>query len=221
MTTTEASFEVDTVAPAYVVESPAANGYVASATPQFKIRYSDELSGVDTARAIVLIDGVDKTVRFTFADGTGTGTLQPAEALAEGLHSIDVTIYDRAGQDRHRTAEVHRRHHCTTAAVEAPLTGGYVGKARTIAVTYRDTNGSGIDPASVKITIDTEDRTADFTVGPARATAAIATQLANGSHTLVVTVLDWAGNPASATSTFTIDSVDPVVKIKPPPPTHG
>ena len=92
-----------------------------------------------------------------------------------------------------------------------------MGKApHDFAVTYADTGGSGVDPASVKVTIDGIDRSAEFVAGPARATAHILTQLSNGTHALVATVLDWAGNQGTATSTFIVDAVDPVVNITTP-----
>ena len=212
------AFEIDTVAPTFRVESPAPNGYVATTTPQFTIRYDDELSGVDTPRAVVLIDGVNKTARFTFADGVATGTLLANEALAQGRHTIDVTLFDRAGNPAASAPQSFTVDTIApTASIEAPVTGSFVGKApHNFAVTYADGTGSGVDPASVKVTIDGIDRTAEFVVGPLRATASIATQLADGSHTLVVTVLDWAGNAATAASTFTADATKPVVTITSP-----
>ena len=179
------SFEIDTVAPTFRVESPAPNGYVASTTPQFTILYDDELSGVDTSRAVVLIDTIDKTQRFTFADGVASGTLLPAEALAQGRHTIDVSFFDRAGNKAPSAPQTFTVDTIApSAAIEAPISGSYVGKApHDFAVTYADTGGSGVDPASVKVTIDGIDRSAEFVAGPARATAHILTQLSNGTHT--------------------------------------
>jgi hypothetical protein len=216
--TAEASFEVDTVAPTYQVESPAPNGYVNSALPQFVIRYTDELSGVDTARAVIKIDGVDKTARFTFTDSTATGKLKDEEVLAEGAHSIAVTLYDRAGNKAPETPKTFTVDTINpTAAVDAPPNGSYVGKPPyAFAVHYGDGTGSGIDPASVHLLIDGTDRTAEFTVAATGATASIATALADGSHTLTVTAMDWAANVATATSTFTVDGTAPSLQITAP-----
>ncbi|HEX9983135.1 MAG TPA: Ig-like domain-containing protein [Thermoanaerobaculia bacterium] len=212
------AFEVDTIAPAYTIETPAANGYVASRTPAFTIRWSDALSGVDLSRVVVTVDGVNRTARFiTNADGA-TGTLLAAEALSEGAHSIQLTLYDRAGNKAPSDPQRFTVDTIVpTAAIDTPVNGSYLGKAPyALAVSYADLTGSGVDPASVRMTLDGTDRTADFTVGAASATAQLATTLTDGKHTLAVSLLDWAGNPATATSTFTVDAVPPVVTITSP-----
>ena len=214
----ETSFEVDTVAPIVEVVAPAANGYVASSTPQFVIVWSDALSGVDTSSVSVFIDGENRTERFTMTSAGATGQLLPAEALSEGLHQIRVIAFDRA---TNAAAVVQQTFTvdtiAPTVAIESPAHGGYVGPAPySFSIQHADTGGSGIDPAWVVITIDGTDRTAEFTVTPDTATAVIATALAEGSHTMNVSVLDWAGNSASATSTFIADSIAPAVQITSP-----
>ncbi|HEX7149903.1 MAG TPA: Ig-like domain-containing protein [Thermoanaerobaculia bacterium] len=218
VSTTVSSFEVDTVAPDYTIETPAANGYVDTRTPSFTIRWHDALSGVDLSRVVVTIDGVNRTARFTTSVDGATGTLTAAEALAEGAHTIQLTLYDRAGNKSPSQPQTFTVDTIDpVAAIEAPLNASYIGGApHNLAVTYVDPTGSGIDPASVRITLDGTDRTADFTLGATRATATLATALTNGSHTLAVTILDWAGNPATATSTFTVDAIAPAVTITTP-----
>jgi hypothetical protein len=77
-------------------------------------------------------------------------------------------------------------------------------------VDYQDPVGSvppsGVAPATFTATLDGEDRTALFTKGPSQATAEIAPALADGPHTLAVTVKDVAGNQGSQTHAFTVDT---------------
>ncbi|MEO8379456.1 MAG: Ig-like domain-containing protein [Acidobacteriota bacterium] len=216
--TAETSFEVDTLAPVVEVVSPAANGYVASSTPQFSIVWSDALSGVATASVLVFIDEVDRTERFTLTSAGATGRLEAAEALAEGAHAIRVVAFDRA---TNAAAVVQQTFTVDTivptVAIDAPASGGYVGPAPyVVTIHHADTGGSGIAPAWVVVTLDGTDRTAEFTVTSDTTTASIATALTDGAHTLNVSVLDWAGNAASATSTFTVDAIKPVVQVTSP-----
>jgi hypothetical protein len=211
-------FEVDTAAPTVEVESPAPNGYVASATPSFVVRWTDALSGVDAEGAKFYVDDLDRTNRFTVSPDGATGQLVAGESLAEGPHVIRIVAFDRAGN----AAAVLQQTFTVdtivpTVQIDAPAHTGYVGPAPYhFAATYRDGSGSGVAPAWVAIAIDGVDRTAEFTITPATATATIATALANGAHTMTISALDWAGNSATASASFTADAVPPVVAITSP-----
>jgi hypothetical protein len=211
-------FEVDTAPPTVIVESPAANGYVSSATPAFTILWSDALAGVDTGTAKIFVDGVERTNRFTLTADGATGTLVEAEALQDGEHAVRVIVYDKAGNaaavvDQTFTVDTV----VPTVRIDAPEMNGYVGPAPYVfTATYADTGGSGVAPQWVVVTLDGVERTADFTITPDAATATIATALADGPHTLTVSILDWAGNAATATSEFIADAIAPVVAITSP-----
>src|SRR5205823_15062012 len=102
---------------------------------------------VVTSLAIVLIDGINKTARFTFADGVATGALLPAEALSQGRHTIDVSLFDRAGNRAASAPQFFTVDTIApTAAIVAPVTGSYVGMApHDFSFTYADTGGNGVD----------------------------------------------------------------------------
>jgi hypothetical protein len=211
-------FEIDTAPPTVVVETPAANGYVSSATPAFTILWNDALSGVDTESAKIFVDGAERTNRFTLTATGATGTLDAAEALQDGEHTVRVIVYDKAGNaaavvDQTFTVDTV----VPTVQIDAPEMNGYVGPAPYVfTATYADADGSGVAPQWVVVTLDGVDRTADFTITPVNATATIATALADGPHTLTVSILDWAGNAATATSEFIADAIAPVVAITSP-----
>ena len=61
--------------------------------------------------------------------------------------------------------------------------------------TYRGTApASGVDPATLAVTVDGVDQTSLFTKGPTQATGTIAPALSDGPHTLVASIRDAAGN---------------------------
>lgn len=211
-------FEVDTAPPTVEVESPARNGYVASATPAFVVRWTDALSGVDAEGAKFFVDLDERTNRFTVTPEGATGQLAADESLAEGPHVIRIIAFDRAGNAAPVVEQLFTVDTIVpTVQIDAPAHNGYVGPAPyQFAATYGDGTGSGVAPTWVVISIDGVDRTAEFTITPTTTTATIATALANGAHTLTISVLDWAGNSASASATFTADAVKPVVVLTSP-----
>src|SRR5207253_2050625 len=164
--TATSRFEVDTAPPTVEVETPAANGYVASATPRFSVRWTDALSGVDTDRVQIFLDGVDKTARFTMTPTGAAGVLLAGDALAEGQHAIRIVLFDRAGNAGavlNQTFTVDTI--VPTVQIDAPVNNGYVGPAPYhFAATFADASGSGIAPAWVVVTVDGTDRTAEFTI---------------------------------------------------------
>ncbi|HET8775705.1 MAG TPA: Ig-like domain-containing protein [Thermoanaerobaculia bacterium] len=210
-----ASFEVDTVAPTYVLDTPSPGSYLADATPAFFLRYADERSGLDLATLRILIDGIDRTALFTIAEADARAELP--QTLAEGAHSVQITLYDRAGNRAAADALTFTVDtiHPTAAAVQ-PANGSVVPTATpAVRFTYTDASGSGIDPASVRVTVDGTDVTATMTITATEAAGTLA-PLADGAHTAVVSALDWAGNSAGASSTFTVDTTNPAVTIAVP-----
>jgi hypothetical protein len=118
-------------------------------------------------------------------------------------------------------------HTAPRGAVVAPAPASVVGTASPqLSVSYTDAIGpgeagaSGVDIATLAITLDGQDRTALFTKGPAQATAELAgvLQLAEGEHTLALSVRDAAGNTGTASAQFRIDNSAPAVRIVTPSP---
>lgn len=210
-----ASFEVDTVAPTYVLDVPAPGSFLADATPFFLIRYADERSGLDLGTLNVRIDGVDRTSLFAVTDTDARATLP--QNLTEGVHTVQIALFDRAGN--RASADTLRFTVDTinpTAAVVQPAHNSVTGTATpALRVTYSDGTGSGVDPASVRVTVDGVDVTATLTVTATEAAGTLAA-LADGPHTVAVTALDWAGNSAGASSTFTVDTGKPAITIVEP-----
>ncbi len=109
-----------------------------------------------------------------------------------------------------------------TIAVAEPAAAAFLSDPTPrLRVTYQDAPPglvSGVDPATLVVKVDGVDRTALFTRLSAEATAAWpeAEPLAPGPHAIEVEVRDRAGNPASAQSSFTIDTQAPQVTVAEP-----
>jgi hypothetical protein len=230
-----AAFEVDTIPPAFTVETPAPGGFVANKTPSFLIRYQDERSRVDTAQFQLSVDGQDRTARLMFREvsgcaagffcGEAAGTLLAEEALAEGGHSVSVTVRDLAGNV---SSGDPTRFTVDTlppqARVASPPHGSYVGTPTPlIQISFTDPSepglpdtASGVDPLSVRILVDGTDRTSDFAITATGAAAALPAPFLDGAHTVRVDIVDYAANPDDDVSTFYVDTTPPVVTPQTP-----
>src|SRR4029079_11380686 len=111
-------------------------------------------------------------------------------------------------------------HKAPVIAIATPVHGKSVNTATPpLAVTYGDPVGagepgaSGVNVATLKVTLDGIDRTGLFTRRSGHATATLPPYLAlaPGAHTLIATVSDNAGNAATATSRFTVDLTLPQI----------
>ena len=217
--TIHASFQLDTVAPTYTIQTPANGAHLPTRTPSFLVTYGDNASGVDKAKVALLVDGADVTSQLPAATATELGgTL--AQSLAEGDHVVAVKVLDRAGNQAVIAPQAFTVDTVPPVVViELPHDGDFLGDGQQlIRITYSDPNGDApdgtIDPASVKVTVDGIDRTADFTPADSRAEATLT--LAHGPHTVNAELVDWAANPGAASTTFFIDTQPPVVHIQSP-----
>ncbi|HBL29384.1 MAG TPA: hypothetical protein DD490_21340 [Acidobacteria bacterium] len=89
-----------------------------------------------------------------------------------------------------------------------PADGSLVAVAPGVAAAYSD-EGSGVNPASVRLFIDGVDRTAEAQVTAAGLSWSPAAALADGEHTARVYLQDLAGREAQATWRFTVDVTPP------------
>lgn len=216
----QAAFAVDTTPPTYLIQSPAANAFLNTATPAFTVSYQDDASGVDTSKFILLVDGVDRTNRLTFTPTGASGNLLAADTLAEGSHQVSVTVVDRAGN---AAPIVPQPFLVDTIApvlnITAPLASTFTNNNHVpIAITYSD-SGSGIDVTTFQLLIDGVDHTPEFTVTLTGASGSPATALLDGAHLISATIKDLAGNPVTATTAFTVDTTP--LQLNLAQPTNG
>ncbi len=207
----------DNVAPAIAITAPSQTVITGDPQPAVAVTYSDALSGVDTSTLKIAVDG---TALAGCAVGAASGTCTPP-VLAAGDHTLTAEISDRAGNRGTASFSfqlVLNQPDTTppTVAITAPAAGSFLATATpTVTATYTDA-GSGIDPASVRLAVDGVDVTAQAQVTASGLTFTPAAPLAEGGHSVTLTVNDRAGNPAQAARGFGTDTVAPALAITSP-----
>ena len=211
----EASFEIDTVAPTCVVEVPARTAVLGTTSPAFDIRYSDDRSGIDRARLALRIDGVERTQHLVWEAGRATGSLTGDDALAQGAHTAEVDVFDRAGNPAVLLPVAFRVDTIAPlAGIEQPAANSFVATASPqLRATFADTGDapSGIDVGSVRLELDGVDHTADTQVGSDLLSGVLG-PLADGPHAVVLRAADLGGNTVTATAAFVVDTQPPAVR---------
>lgn len=192
----QATFVVDTIAPSYQIVAPAADSFITTNTPSVQVTYQDDGSGVDVSRFVLLVDGVDQTAVLTVGPGLATGTLP---ALADGQHTIQVTVFDRAGNQ--------------TAPPAVPQT--FTVDTLPPAISY------AISPALNAAGWNNSDATVTFTCtlggAPLVSCTAPQTVTAEGANQQITgTVVDAAGFTGTVTATVSLDKTPPAVAITSP-----
>jgi hypothetical protein len=100
-----------------------------------------------------------------------------------------------------------------TAPAELAFVGTYPVE---VSLSYAE-GTSGLEPGSLRVSVDGVDRSAAFTAGPGSWSASLdVSALAEGAHTLVATLRDRAGNQATATLHMTVDTEPPVLAVTSP-----
>lgn len=92
------SFTVDTALPTFAAIEPA-EGAVTGPRPTIRATYADALSGIDTAKVVMMLDG--QAVAAQAAAGSATFT--PPGDLKAGSHTVKVDVTDMAGNTASRT----------------------------------------------------------------------------------------------------------------------
>lgn len=205
------NFTVDASAPDIAILIPADGSLLATATPAISGTLYDSTSGVDTSSVRVSVDGVDLTSHAAVTPPTFE--VVAPEALNDGLHAINVTAEDLAGNSATQTSGFTTD---TTAPVISNLTPAnmstVMANVPTISAVFAD-SGSGIDVASAQILVDNVNVTPQTTITETGFSYTPTVHLNNGYHTVAVTVADVADNIAQAAWSFNvlIDLLPPTI----------
>jgi len=92
----------DTHAPALVLQQPVPGTWVNSGLPTIVVVASDSLSGVDMNTGTLKVDGA--AVAVTISGNSLTGV--PAQSLTDGVHTVEASVQDRAGNTGPLAGEV-------------------------------------------------------------------------------------------------------------------
>lgn len=184
ITPAERTWTVDTIPPtATITDGP--NDPTNDAVPAFTFT---------TAGATVI------ECRFDAAEFAAcTSPLAPGAPLGDGPHTFEVKATDAAGN----TANATRSFSVDTVNPGVTITGGPTGATKISAPVFTFATADGATGTECRID------TADFAV----CTSPFTTTLLDGPHTFDVRALDAAGNVATATQSFTVDTLPPTVTI--------
>ncbi len=209
------TFEVDLTPPTFEIVQPAAGSAILTGSPAFVIRYADDRSGLATDRFAFRVDGVDRTARLTVGASEASGTLLAEEALADGPHSYDFTLFDRAGNRTDSGSISFVVDSAPPTAVFAePAPQSFIG-ANTPRVRFQFQDpapSSGINTAATRIQVDGVDRTPDFTItADGAVVAALSPAIGDGLHTVRADIADRSGSAGFVVAQFTVDTAAPVL----------
>lgn len=197
-----ATFVVDTVPPTGVIQAPAANAILNVAAVPVTITYSDDRSGIDTTKTILTVDGVNQTSALTLTATQATGTLP---ALTDGVHTIQLTVYDRSGN--------------ASSAISQQFTTDTTPPAIIVSVSPTP-NAAGWNNNTVTVTFACSDAGSGVTTCP----PPVSVSSEGRGQSVCGQAVDAAGNSsAPACATVNLDRTPPVItySVSPVPNSNG
>jgi hypothetical protein len=203
------SFTVDTSPPAISNLEPF-DLTISDNTPVIRASYDDP-AGIDQGSVHLEVDGFDVTAGATITASEVTHTPPP---LSEGKHDVyievaDMVVPQNAGNESWSfTVDTLG----PTITDMQPANQSIIGSSSpTMEALYSDL--SSIDPATVTITLDGADVTADSIVTPGGVTYYPPLPIAEGPHTVRVQAADVAvpSNMAAVVWAFIVDTQGPVL----------
>jgi hypothetical protein len=223
------SFVVDTKPPVLTFASPSNNSFINNPTPSLLLKYNDGTgTGVDVSTVhIQLQQGAnlptDITSDFQIGSQQATGAIPAASLLADGTYVLTAVVSDLVGNPGSASATFVVDTVPPTATMQAPAANAILNTSvPSVVIQYSDSN-SGVDTSKVVLTVDGVNQTSILTLTATQATGTLPT-LADGVHTVQLTVFDRAGNSSSVVSqTFTTDTTAPTIAVSvlPPPNAAG
>lgn len=171
----------------------------------------DPASGLDLDTLVVLLDGVDRTAWFTKRSGDATATVPQSAALSTGGHRLEVSVADEAGNIGRAVSVFSVDFASPQLHILQPASSSYLA-AKAVAVVVQLSDMSGIDPSTLRMLVNGEDKSSALSLTSTGATATIG-PLPEGANTVSVSVTDLAGNPVSDSVTFNVDTTAPAISI--------
>ncbi len=207
---------LDTTPPTITFISPtAAASLLATATPTIRANLSDDLSGVAPGSIRLILDGSDVTASSQVSASSVVYT--PAQRLADGLHVATVQVSDQAGNHAGASEAFTIDTVPPTISYNTPTSEVISGDGSlAVSLAFADAT-SGINEQSLTLAVNGVNALSTCTIGLTSALCQLQ-GLASGQHGLLATILDLAGNQASATLAFklTVDLLPPTVAITSP-----
>lgn len=195
------SFAVDTATIGITGQQPSPGSWQTSATPLMGVDFQPAPAGAIVQSSVtVLLDGVDVSGAAAI---TASGFLyMPASPLSEGEHTIQVSVSDDAGHAGESQWSFFTDSLAPEISDPAP-TGDAGSRQPHVSAVFSD-SGSGVDPASGRLTIDGHDETVSAAADQYGIVFTAHDDLEPGEHTVEVYVADRAGNSSTSTWSFSV-----------------
>ena len=200
----------DTTPPAITGPNPSSGATVGTGTPIISASYSDSLSGIDVSSVVLKVDGTNVTSEATVTE-TGV-SYTPTTALEDGTRSVQLTVYDRAGNKAYRAwsfiVDVDTSVPDTTPpsiSSLSPASGASVDTGQPIISAAYSDAGSGVNISSVILKVDSTDVTSQATVTETGISYTPAVPLDNGEHDVELIISDTEGNQKSQGWSFRVE----------------
>jgi nickel-dependent lactate racemase len=198
------TFYVDATPPAIVIDTPPENSRTNDNTPTYTGRTEPYLT------VIVKVDGVP--IDTVVADGSGNWTTTQPTPLPDGPHTVSATATDPYGNSATDTNPFIVDTTPPTVIIDTPADGStttdntplYTGRTEPNLTVIISVDGTPIDTV-----------VAD---GSGNWSTPQLTPLADGPHTVSALATDPAGNTATDTNNFIVDTTPPPVTIDTPAP---
>lgn len=204
----------ETVAPVITILSPSNGAYVTNNKQPVVANIVDESggSGVDLSTLVIKLDGVavaSSTITMTAITNGYSITYTPAEAIADGSHTVTIDCSDNDGNSAITKSTTYTIDTVPpTLNVTSPADGLITNEASlTVAGTTNDSTSS---PVVIAIVLNGADQ-GEVTV-QSNGSFSKAVTLTEGDNTIVITATDAAGKTSSVTRTVTLDTSVPVIQ---------
>ena len=189
------TFAVADDSPPQLTDAVPADGWSSEIRrPAIGFHVSDAGTGIDPTTLHVILDGTDVAAVGSFTAGVFSYT--PAVDLGFGTHSVRVSVSDLSGNPMTPAAWLFG-----VVDVTAPAIGdirpddGSSSSDRTPTIGFAVTDaGTGVDPASLQVTLDGQDITTRGQLAGGRFGYTPAAPLGYGTHVLTARAADRAGN---------------------------
>jgi len=195
---------LDTSPPAIGSFSPGNGTVTTDPRAAISVSLSDPGSGINSSSIILRLDGSAVASAF----GSGTASYTPGSDLSETRHYADVTAYDKAGNSAYAnwSFTVDR---APVIGPVYPAAGAFLSSTSFTLTAPLSDSGSGINSSATNLTVDGNVVTANATFSSG--TLSYPAAVAEGNHTVALTIRDLSGNPASKSWIFMVDKSDPAI----------
>jgi hypothetical protein len=201
--TVSLTFTLDTTAPTVAITSPGGPTTIATQL------ISGTVDIADAGATVIILDG---TTTVGTATVQSNGSWSATVPLANGSNSLTAEVADVAGNVGTSAPVVYTLTTTGPSLIES-LSNDTGASASDKITSNASITGVGLANTVVHFTIDGNPAAATVTANAQGVWSFTPTGLADGVHTIVASQTDASNNTGSASLTFTLDTVAPVVTI--------